>query len=210
MLSSRNASTTVNSSVPKASSANDTPPISESIVQHRREIGRRNAREQRRGIGQQHDHRRPARHQRLVAAAPELFRCRRRQHRQHGRDHHHAQIDVVGEGRHAARQQPQHRREQHHQRLHLAAVEDARACPGQAVAEQHQRIAEVDRHEVGNGAARRHEGKADGADDIGRAPQHRRADAAVLQPGKHQQRAKQRHDEDGNDRKGPDVEMHEI
>ena len=34
--------------------------------------------------------------------------------------------------------------------------------------------------------------------------------AAVLQPGKHQERAKQRHDEDGNDRQGPDVEIHEY
>ena len=96
------------------------------------------------------------------------------------------------------------------QRLHLAAVEHARAGPGQAIAEQHQRIGEVDRDEIGADAARRHKAEAGGADDVGRAPPHRRADAAVLQPGKDQQRAEQRGDEDRNDRQGPDVEMHET
>ena len=178
-------------------------------LEHRREIGRRDAREQRRRIGEQHDDGRPARHQRLVAAAPEFLRGGRRQHRHHRRDHDDAQVDIVGESRDAAHQQPQDRREHDDQRPHLAAVEHARARPDQPVGEQHQRIADIDRDEVGDRAARRHQPEPGRADDLRGAPPHRRADAAVLQPGKDQERAEQRGHEDRYDRKGPDIEMHE-
>jgi len=177
-------------------------------VEQGRKIGRRNAREQRRRISQQHDDGRPARHQRLVAATPELLGGRGGKHRQHRREHHDAQVDVVRKRRDTADEQPQDGREDDDQRLHLAAVENARAGPGQAVAEQHQRIGEVDRDEVGNASARGREREPGGTNDLGRPPPHRRADAAVLEPGKDQKGAEQRRYEDRDDRKGPDIEIH--
>ena len=148
MLSSRNASTTVNSSVPKASSANETPLISDWPASDRRKQRRRDARQQRRGIGQQHAHRRPARHQRLgrprqnssaVTAASMAMTAETKTTRR---------IDVGGKGRSRAGDQPERRRRQHEQRADGAAVEHPRARPGQSVAEQHQRIGEADRNPV--------------------------------------------------------------
>jgi hypothetical protein len=197
----------VNSSVPKASTANETPRL---VVEQRRKVVGRDAREQRRRIGQEDDDGRPSRHQRLFAPAPELLGSGRGQHRQHRREHHDAQIDVVREGGDATDHEPQDRRENHDQRLHLAAVENASAGPGQAVAEQHQRVGDIDRYEIGYGAARRRQREPCGADDLSCAPPHGRTNAAVLQPGKHQERTEQCRDENRYDRKGPDIEMHAI
>ena len=69
---------------------------------------------------------------------------------------------------------------------------------------------DVDRYEIGDGAARRRECEPGGTDDLGRPPPHRRTNAAVLQPGKDQERTEQRRHENRYDRKGPDIEMHAI
>jgi hypothetical protein len=128
----------------------------------------------------------------------------------HRRQDDDAQIDVVLESGNAARQQPHDGCEHDDQRNHVAAVEIACACPGQAVGQQHQGIGDVDRHEVGDGAARGRECKTGGVDDLRGAPPHRRADGAVLQPGEDQERTQQRRDEDRYDRKGANVEIHGV
>ena len=97
---------------------------------------------------------------------------------------------------------------QHKERPDRAAVEDAGSRPGQSVTEQHQRIGEIDGHKAGRRAARGQQRETAGIDDMGRAPPHRRANAAVLQPGENQKRAKQRGDEDGDNGEGLQIEMH--
>ena len=88
----------------------------------RRQQRRRHTRQQHRRVGEQHDDARPARHQRLFAAAPELLGGQQRQCRHHGRDHDDAQIELwLRRPECGTRPNHDRRREQNEQRLDLAA-----------------------------------------------------------------------------------------
>jgi hypothetical protein len=181
--------TTVNNSVPKAMSANESPSSTEPVSKR----GEKELAGMRR-IRKKHDDRGPPGEQRLCPAAPEFFGRCSRQHRRHCGEHHSAQIGGRFECRNAAGEQPYEAGEDDHQRKDLAAVESPSACPGQSVAEQHQCIGDFDRHEGMQVSAR--QSQTERANDVGGTPPHGSANAPILHACKNKQRAEERGDKD--------------
>ena len=175
---------------------------------HMRHRAERRAQQEQRAVREQHEDRGPARHQRLVAAAPE-FIGRRPGVGGHdpGADQH-AQLDRGGERLQAAGQQPDRDADERQRRLRIALVEHARAAPGQREGAEQHRIGEIDRKRIRHRAVQAEQHDRDRAHQMGAAPPGQRALAEVLRPGEKQQQAEHDLDVHRHHEKRVDVEVH--
>jgi hypothetical protein len=92
--------------------------------------------------------------------------------------------------------------------MNRPVIEEARAYPGQAIAEQHQGIGNIDRHEFGRGIARCQQCESECIHDMRGSPPYRGANATALQPGEYQEGAKKRRNEHGHHGNGLQIETH--
>ena len=193
------------------SSVNDTPRIREVVLQNpapkaspaRAPAVRRHRRAARRQTGQR-DISGSSRPRQSSSAA------RSASSSEHRRDDNDFNIRVGREDRHAAQCEPDRRRKQHLEHLRRF-VRQRRAHRSRSGRSRARMSALAMSLVTKSGAAPREvkRPRPHGIDDMGRAPPHRGADAAVLQAGKDQQCSEKRRDEHRHHGERLDIEMHE-
>jgi hypothetical protein len=161
-------------------------------------------------MGREQRHRRPAAHQPVVPAAPQLPRAQRRICRRYDRDRYDAARHRHVEGRHAAGEEPQDAARQRIGEGRAAVVEPAQAAPHRAGSHQEERVREGDAQQVGDLVAQGEQRRAEGAACVGHGPPGERRDRPVLQPREAQHEARQGGEEHGDDEHGRHVDVHRM
>ena len=198
----------VNSSASTLSSSSQ--PLSARLVagRHMRHRADRRAQQEQRAVGEQHEDRGPARHQRFVPAAPEFIGRRPGIGGDDPGADQHAQFGRRGEYLQAAGQQPDRDANERQRRLRVALIEHTRAAPGQREGAEQHRIGEIDRKRIRHRAVLAKQHDRDRAQQMGAAPPGERALAEVLRPGEKQQQAEHDLDVHRHQEKCVDVEVH--
>ena len=171
---------------------------------------KRRPQQEQRTVREQQKDRRPARHQRLGASAPELVSgqpCVRGDDA--GRDQE-AKFELLADDGHVTGHQPHHRSGDDRQRQRPAPVKHASAGPRHGKGEEQDRIGEVDRDRLRYLAKHSKQHDRTRAHQMRKSPPGHGANLQVLHPGKQQQKTKDRLDIDRNKEERVDVEIHSL
>ena len=176
--------------------------------QPRQHGAERRAQQIKRAVREQHEDRRPARNQRLAAAAPEFERRGPGVGGDDAGRQQHAQVEGIGEAGNPAGDEPQRGAGEQQHGLRLAMIEQPRARPRQRERGEENGVGEIDGDQFGDRAVEPEQRHRGGAQQMREAPPRHGGDGGVLRPGKQQQQSEDRFHIDGDEKQGIDVEIH--